>query len=64
MPSLTVRDDRTLFYDVRGDGELLVCHLGRVQDHVGMDRMDLLGHSHGSLVALLYAARYQSGSVG
>jgi proline-specific peptidase len=98
-----------LFYDVRGDGEPLVCHpggpgfsgaylsdlaglarfralvaldprgtgrsdppgspdayalddyvadLARVQDHLGIDRMDLLGHSHGSLVALLYAARY------
>jgi pimeloyl-ACP methyl ester carboxylesterase len=109
MPSLTAPDGRTLFYEVRGDGELVVCHpggpgfsgaglgdlgglprlralaaldprgtgrsdppgspddyalddyvgdLGRLQDHLGMDRMDLLGHSHGSLVALLYAARY------
>jgi proline iminopeptidase len=35
-----------------------VADLGRVQDHLGIDRLDLFGHSHGSLVALLYAARY------
>jgi len=35
-----------------------VADLGQLQDHLGIDRMDLLGHSHGSLVALLYAARY------
>jgi pimeloyl-ACP methyl ester carboxylesterase len=109
MSSLSTPDGRSLFYEVRGDGELLVCHpggpgfsgaylgelggltrfralvaldprgtgrsdppgsldayalgdyvadLGRLQEHLGMDRMDLLGHSHGSLVALLYAARY------
>jgi proline iminopeptidase len=109
MPSLPTPDGRTLFYDVRGKGEPLVCHPGgpgfsgaylgdlgglarfrallaldprgtgrsdppgspdayalddyvadlvRVQDQLGIDRMDLLGHSHGSLVALGYAARY------
>ena len=109
MLSLPNPDGRTLFYDVRGEGELLVCHpggpgfsgaclgdlgglarfralvaldprgtgrsdppgspdayalddyvadLGRVQDHLEMERMDLLGHSHGSVVALLYAACY------
>src|SRR5436305_7431274 len=35
-----------------------VADLGRMQDHLGTERIDLLGHSHGSLVALLYAARY------
>lgn len=35
-----------------------VADLGRVQEHLGLDRIDLLGHSHGSLVALLYASRY------
>ncbi len=35
-----------------------VADLGELQDHLELDRMDLLGHSHGSLVALLYAARY------
>jgi pimeloyl-ACP methyl ester carboxylesterase len=109
MSSLSTPDGRSLFYEVRGDGEPVVCHpggpgfsgaylgelggltrfralvaldprgtgrsdppgsldayalgdyvadLGRLQEHLGMDRMDLLGHSHGSLVALLYAARY------
>jgi pimeloyl-ACP methyl ester carboxylesterase len=109
MPSVPTSDGRALFYDVRGDGDLLVCHPGgpgfsgaylselgglarfralvrldprgtggsdppgspdayalddyvadldRLQDHLGIERMDLLGHSHGSLVALLYAARY------
>jgi len=35
-----------------------VADLGLMQDHLGLDRIDLLGHSHGSLVALLYASRY------
>jgi proline iminopeptidase len=35
-----------------------VADLGELQDHLELDRVDLLGHSHGSLVALLYAARY------
>jgi proline iminopeptidase len=34
-----------------------VADLGELQDHLELDRMYLLGHSHGSLVALLYAAR-------
>jgi pimeloyl-ACP methyl ester carboxylesterase len=109
MPSFKTRDGRTLFHELRGSGEVLVCHpggpgfsgaylgdlgglggaralvvldprgtgrsdppdsadayalddyvadLGELQDHLELDRMDLLGHSHGSLVALLYAARY------
>jgi proline iminopeptidase len=109
MPSFMTRDGRTLFHELRGSGEMLVCHpggpgfsgaylgslgglaeartlvaldprgtgrsdppdsadayalddyvadLGELQDHLELDRMDLLGHSHGSLVALLYAARY------
>jgi pimeloyl-ACP methyl ester carboxylesterase len=33
-----------------------VTDLGHVQEHLGVERIDLLGHSHGSLVALLYAA--------
>lgn len=32
--------------------------LGHVQVHLGLERADLLGHSHGSLVALLYASRH------
>jgi proline iminopeptidase len=32
--------------------------LGLLQAHLGPSSVDLLGHSHGSLVALLYAARY------
>jgi proline iminopeptidase len=35
-----------------------VADLGLLQEHLGLARLDLLGHSHGSLVALLYAARY------
>jgi proline-specific peptidase len=35
-----------------------VADLERLQVHLGVERVDLLGHSHGSLVALLYAARY------
>ena len=35
-----------------------VADLVLVQEHLGLDRIDLLGHSHGSLVALLYASRY------
>ncbi len=35
-----------------------VADLGLLQEHLGLARIDLLGHSHGSLVALLYAARY------
>jgi proline iminopeptidase len=35
-----------------------VADLGRLQEHLGLARLDLLGHSHGSLVALLYAARH------
>ena len=109
MPSFTTPDGRKLSYDIRGEGELLVCHpggpgfsgaylgdlggldrsrklavldprgtgssdppesqdaytladyvadLGHVQEHLGVDRIDLLGHSHGSLVALLYAAEH------
>jgi proline iminopeptidase len=109
MPSLTTPDGRKLFYDIRGEGEPLLCHpggpgfssayfgdlggldrsrklvvlhprgtggsdqpaseaayalpdyvadLGHVQSHLGADRIDLLGHSHGSLVALLYAAEH------
>jgi proline iminopeptidase len=109
MPSFTTPDGRKLFYDIRGEGELLVCHpggpgfsgayvgdlgglqrsrtlvvldprgtgsseppasedayaladyvadLGQVQEQLGVERIDLLGHSHGSLVALLYAAEH------
>jgi len=107
MPSLTTPDGRKLWYDMRGEGDLLLCHpggpgfsgaflgdlggldrsrtlvvldprgtgcsdppasedayaladyvadLGHVQAQLGVDRIDVLGHSHGSLVALLYAA--------
>jgi pimeloyl-ACP methyl ester carboxylesterase len=35
-----------------------VADLGLLQEHMGLARVDLLGHSHGSLVASLYAARY------
>ena len=109
MPLFMTRDGRALFHELRGSGDVLVCHpggpgfsgaylgglgglaqaralvaldprgtggsdppdsadgytlddyvadLGELQDHLELDRMDLLGHSHGSLVALLYAARY------
>lgn len=109
MPSFTTPDGRRLSYDIRGEGELVVCHpggpgfsgaylgnlggldrsrtlvvldprgtgssdapesqdayaladyvadLGHVQEHLGVERIDLLGHSHGSLVALLYAAEH------
>jgi pimeloyl-ACP methyl ester carboxylesterase len=108
MPSFKTRDRRSLFYELRGSGEVLVCHpggpgfsgaylrdlgglararalvaldprgtgrsdppdsadayalddyvadLGELQDHLEPDRLDLLGHSHGSFVALLCAAR-------
>lgn len=109
MPSFKTRDGRSLAYESRGSGKVLVCHpggpgfsgaylgdlggldqmrtlvaldprgtsrsdapdcaaayalddyvadLADLQDHLGLDRIDLLGHSHGSFVALLYAARY------
>jgi proline iminopeptidase len=109
MPSLTTPDGRELFYDMHGEGDLLLCHPGgpgfsgaylgdlgglhrsrtlvaldprgtgssdppaseadyaladyvtdlrHVQERLGVDRIDLLGHSHGSLVALLYAAEH------
>ncbi len=32
--------------------------LGHLQDHLEAERLDLLGHSHGSLVALTYAASH------
>jgi proline iminopeptidase len=35
-----------------------VADLCLLQGHLGRGRVDLLGHSHGSLVALLYAAQY------
>jgi proline iminopeptidase len=35
-----------------------IADLALLQGHLGPGRVDLLGHSHGSLVALLYAARY------
>jgi proline iminopeptidase len=35
-----------------------VADLCLLQRHLGPGRVDLLGHSHGSLVALLYAAQY------
>jgi pimeloyl-ACP methyl ester carboxylesterase len=109
MPSLTTPDGRKLFYDVDGEGDLVLCHpggpgfsgafvgdlgglhrsrtlvvldprgtgssdppasgdayalsdyvadLGHVQEQLGVERIDLLGHSHGSLVALLYGAEH------
>jgi proline-specific peptidase len=35
-----------------------VADLHQVVEHLGHEQIDLLGHSHGSLVALLYAARH------
>jgi pimeloyl-ACP methyl ester carboxylesterase len=35
-----------------------VADLGHLQDALGQDTIDLLGHSHGSLVAILYAASF------
>jgi proline iminopeptidase len=35
-----------------------VADLRHAQERLGVDRIDLLGHSHGSLVALLYAAEH------
>jgi pimeloyl-ACP methyl ester carboxylesterase len=35
-----------------------VADLHHVVEHLGHEQIDLLGHSHGSLVALLYAARH------
>jgi proline iminopeptidase len=108
MPSLKTHDGRTLFYELRGSDQVVVCHpggpgfsgaylgdlggldrlrrlvvldsrgtgrsdapdaaayalddyvadLAELQDHLELDQIDLLGHSHGSFVALLYAARY------
>jgi proline-specific peptidase len=36
--------------------EHYVADLRHLQEHLGLEQIDLLGHSHGSLVALLYAA--------
>jgi proline iminopeptidase len=109
MPLLITTDERTLSYEIRGTGELLICHPGGpglsgaylenlggldqsralvllnprgtggsdppsspdaytlgdyvddielLREHIGLDRIDLLGHSHGSFVAVLYAARW------
>lgn len=106
---LTTRDGRALAYEVRGEGDPLLCHPGGpgfsgaylgnlgglegthslvvldprgsggsdppgspdayalddyVSDfeltraHLGLERVDVLAHSHGSLVALLHASRY------
>jgi proline-specific peptidase len=35
-----------------------VADLHHVVEHLGLEQIDLLGHSHGSLVALLYTARH------
>lgn len=109
MSSLRTPDGRTLSYEVRGDGEPLVCHPGgpgfssaylgdlggldrfraivaidprgtrrsdppasrdayqldhyvgdldSLREHLQTHEMDLLGHSHGALVAVKYAAQY------
>jgi pimeloyl-ACP methyl ester carboxylesterase len=58
--------------DLRGTGESaipadpgsyrcdrLVADVAALQDHLGPDRLDLLGHSAGADIAMQYAARYQ-----
>lgn len=47
-----------------GDGDYgmdrLVEDLDRLREHLGLDRIGLLGHSHGGMVAQLYALRHPS----
>ena len=67
--SATLRDRRLIRTDLRGVGrsdpdpprwtfEALLEDFTAVVDASGVDRFDLLGLSHGSLVALAYAARH------
>jgi len=109
MAGLTTADGRTLAYERRGSGPLLVCHPGgpgfssrylsnlggldeelelvlldprgtggsdpareptgyaiddyandleELRNHLGVERMSLLGHSHGGVAAIAYAARF------
>lgn len=62
---------RLVMLDLRGTGQSavpadpasyrcdrLVDDVAALQDHLGLDRMDLLGHSAGTNIAALYAARH------
>jgi pimeloyl-ACP methyl ester carboxylesterase len=62
---------RLVMLDLRGTGQSavpadpasyrcdrLVDDVAALQDHLGLDRMDLLGHSAGTSIAALYAARH------
>ena len=64
---------RLVILDLRGTGQSavpadpasyrcdrLVDDVAALRDHLGVDRMDLLGHSAGANIAVMYAARYPS----
>src|SRR5580700_4771551 len=64
---------RLIMLDLRGTGQSavpadpasyrcdrLVDDVAALQDHLGLDRMDLLGHSAGANIAVMYAARHPS----
>jgi proline iminopeptidase len=64
------RTRRMVYLDQRGSGrsekhwaklysiELMVDDVEKLRRHLGVERMDLIGHSFGTLLALEYAARY------
>jgi proline iminopeptidase len=64
---------RLIILDLRGTGQSavpadpasyrcdrLVDDVAALRDHLGLDRMDLLGHSAGANIAVMYAARHPS----
>lgn len=64
------RDNRMIYLDQRGSGrsekhwkkeyslDLMVDDIERLRKHLEVERMALIGHSFGTVVALEYAARY------
>jgi proline iminopeptidase len=64
------RDNRMIYLDQRGSGrsekhwkkeyslDLMVDDLEKLRRHLGVERMALIGHSFGTILALEYAAKY------
>jgi proline iminopeptidase len=68
---LLERTQRLVYLDQRGGGhsarprdpanyslDIMIDDVERLREHLGVDRIALLGHSFGTMVALEYAARY------